>query len=160
MAAQSTNGAIAPDAPATVGDLNDSGTDLKAVPLAVNRQVLQWIDNFQGQGRPHMERYLSRSTRYMPLMKKILKEQGLPEDLIYIVLIESGFNGTAKSTASAVGFWQFIRGTGKRYGLRIDTYVELGVERIVVPPARMSRHDESVTLAWLDEWASVMAELA
>lgn len=119
-----SNGAIAPDASPTVGDLNDSGADLKAVPLAVNRQVLQWIDYFQGQGRPHMERYLSRSTRYMPLMKKILKEQGLPEDLIYIVLIESGFNGTAKSTASAVGYWQFIRGTGKRYGLRIDTYVD------------------------------------
>ncbi len=116
--------AIAPDAPPTAADLNDTGADLKAVPLAVNRQVLQWIDYFQGQGRPHMERYLSRSTRYMPVMKKILKENGLPEDLIYIALIESGFNGTAKSHASAVGYWQFIRATGKRYGMRIDTYVD------------------------------------
>jgi membrane-bound lytic murein transglycosylase D len=119
-----TIAAIAPDAPPTVADLNDTGADLKAVPLAVNRQVLQWIDYFQGQGRPHMERYLSRSTRYMPVMKKILKENGLPEDLIYIALIESGFNGTAKSHASAVGYWQFIRATGKRYGMRIDTYVD------------------------------------
>ena len=116
--------AIAPDVPPTEADLNDTGADLKAVPLAVNRQVLQWIDYFQGQGRPHMERYLSRSTRYMPVMKKILKENGLPEDLIYIALIESGFNGTAKSHASAVGYWQFIRATGKRYGMRIDTYVD------------------------------------
>jgi membrane-bound lytic murein transglycosylase D len=112
------------EGPETVADLNDTGADLEALPLAVNRQVLLWIDYFQGQGRPHMERYLSRSTRYMPVMKKILKDAGVPEDLIYIALIESGFNGTAKSTANAVGYWQFIRGTGKRYGLKIDTYVD------------------------------------
>jgi len=112
------------DTAATPGDLTDSGADLKAIPLAVNRQVLQWIDYFQGQGRPHMERYLSRSTRYMPVMKAILRKQGLPEDLIYIALIESGFSSAAKSTASAVGYWQFIRGTGRRYGLRVDSYVD------------------------------------
>lgn len=105
-------------------DLSDSGADLRAIPLAVNRQVLKWIDYFQGQGRPHMERYLSRSTRYMPLMKAILKKEGLPEDLIYIALIESGFSSTAKSSAQAVGFWQFIKGTGRRYGLKIDSYVD------------------------------------
>jgi membrane-bound lytic murein transglycosylase D len=107
-----------------VGDLNDSGSDLDALPIEVNKLVLQWIDYFQGSGRPHMERYLSRSTRYMPAMKKILKEQGLPEDLIYIALIESGFSSTAKSSASAVGYWQFIRPTGKHYGLRIDANVD------------------------------------
>lgn len=112
------------EGPPTAADLNDKGTDLKAVPLAVNRQVLKWIDYFQGQGRPHMERYLARSTRYMPVMKKILKENGLPEDLIYIALIESGFSGTAHSSAAAVGYWQFIKGTGKHYGLKIDTYMD------------------------------------
>lgn len=86
--------------------------------------VLQWIDYFQGVGRPHMERYLQRSTRYMPIMKKILKDNGLPEDLIYIALIESGFSSTAQSWASAVGYWQFIKGTGKRYGMQIDSYVD------------------------------------
>jgi membrane-bound lytic murein transglycosylase D len=115
--------AVAAEGP-TGADLNDTGADLKAVPLAVNRQVLKWIDYFQGQGRPHMERYLSRSTRYMPVMKKILKENGLPEDLIYIALIESGFSGTAHSSAAAVGYWQFIKGTGKHYGLKIDTYMD------------------------------------
>lgn len=110
--------------PPPPGDLADSGSDLKAVPLAVNRQVLKWIDYFQGAGRPHMERYLSRSTRYMPIMKSILRKEGLPEDLIYIALIESGFSSTAHSSASAVGYWQFIRGTGKRYGMQIDSYVD------------------------------------
>lgn len=105
-------------------DLNDSGSDLSAIPIEVNRLVLKWIDYFQGRGRPHMERYLSRSTRYMPVMKEILRKEGLPEDLIYIALIESGFSSTAHSSASAVGYWQFIRGTGRRYGLRIDSFVD------------------------------------
>ena len=119
-----SNAAVARVAGNTVGDLNDSGSDLDALPLEVNKNVLQWIDYFQGRGRPHMERYLQRSTRYMPIMKKILKDNGLPEDLIYIALIESGFSSTAHSSASAVGYWQFIKGTGKRYNLTIDSYMD------------------------------------
>ena len=117
----SDNAAIAAE---QVADLSDSGSDLDSLPIEVNKSVLQWIDYFQGVGRPHMERYLQRSTRYSPIMKKILKDNGLPEDLIYIALIESGFSSTAKSTASAVGYWQFIKPTGKRYGLQIDSYVD------------------------------------
>jgi len=109
---------------AASNDLSDSGADLLGIPLEVNRMVLKWIDYFQGQGRPHMERYLSRSTRYAPIMKEILRKEGLPEDLIYIALIESGFSSTAHSSASAVGYWQFIRGTGKQYRLRIDSFVD------------------------------------
>jgi membrane-bound lytic murein transglycosylase D len=112
------------EAPATSKDLNDTGSDLADIPVSVNKAVLQWIDYFQGRGRPHMERYLSRSTRYAPIMKEILKKEGLPEDLIYIALIESGFSSTAHSHANAVGYWQFIRGTGKRYNLQIDSYVD------------------------------------
>ncbi|MDX9730132.1 MAG: LysM peptidoglycan-binding domain-containing protein [Bdellovibrionales bacterium] len=105
-------------------DLSDSGADLMGIPLEVNRLVLKWIDYFQGPGRHHMERYLSRSSRYAPIMKEILRKEGLPEDLIYIALIESGFSATAHSSANAVGYWQFIRGTGKQYRLRIDSLVD------------------------------------
>lgn len=119
-----TDAAVAGVGGSTTGDLSDSGSDLDSLPLEVNKNVLQWIDYFQGRGRPHMERYLQRSTRYMPIMKKILKDNGLPEDLIYIALIESGFSSTAHSSASAVGYWQFIKGTGKRYNLAIDSYVD------------------------------------
>lgn len=119
-----SDAAVAGVGGSTQGDLSDSGSDLDALPLEVNKNVLQWIDYFQGRGRPHMERYLQRSTRYMPIMKKILKDNGLPEDLIYIALIESGFSSTAHSSASAVGYWQFIKGTGKRYNLAIDSYVD------------------------------------
>lgn len=116
--------ALIKDAKGPTNDLSDSGTDLEAIPLEVNKMVLKWIDYFQGRGRPHMERYLSRSSRYSPIMKEILRKEGLPEDLIYIALIESGFSSTAHSHASAVGYWQFIRGTGRRYGLKINSYVD------------------------------------
>lgn len=105
-------------------DLSDNGADLIGIPLEVNRLVLKWIDYFQGPGRPHMERYLSRSTRYAPVMKEILRKEGLPEDLIYIALIESGFSSTAHSSASAVGYWQFIKGTAKQYRMRVDSFVD------------------------------------
>lgn len=98
--------------------------ELETIPTEVNPLVEQWISYFQGRGRPHMERYLARSTRYEKLMKKVLKDNGLPEDLFYIALIESGFNSQARSHASAVGYWQFIRGTGKRYGLEINPMVD------------------------------------
>ena len=93
-------------------------------PITVNSRVEGWIDYFTGKGRGHMERYLSRSSRYMPLMKQLFKKAGLPEDLVYLALIESGFNLKAKSRAKAVGPWQFMKATGKRYGLRVDAWVD------------------------------------
>lgn len=116
--------AIKQAGPTTSNDLDDSGKDLNAIPMDVNRLVLEWIDYFQGKGREHMERYLSRSSRYVPMMKQILAKQGLPEDLVYIALIESGFSPSAHSSANAVGYWQFIRATGKNYGLQIDSFVD------------------------------------
>lgn len=94
------------------------------VPEQLTPYVDRWLSYFQGKGREHMERYLSRSTRYEKLMKKILRQNGLPEDIIYIALIESGFSPRAISRAAAVGYWQFIRGTGKRYGLQINSFVD------------------------------------
>lgn len=98
--------------------------ELETIPTEVNPAVEKWIGYFTGKGRRHMERYLARSTRYEKLMKKVLRDAGVPEDLFYIALIESGFSSRAVSHASAVGYWQFIRGTGKRYGLRIDRLVD------------------------------------
>ncbi len=94
------------------------------IPIVINDRVIAWMDYFQGAGRKHFKRYLERSGRYVPLMRKILAEEGVPQDLIYISLIESGFNVHARSHANAVGPWQFIRSTGKRYGMRIDGWVD------------------------------------
>jgi membrane-bound lytic murein transglycosylase D len=94
------------------------------IPEDVQPHVQKWLNYFQGRGREHMERYLSRSSRYERLMKKILRENEIPEDIIYVALIESGFSPRAISRSRAVGYWQFIRGTGKRYGLAINTFVD------------------------------------
>lgn len=93
-------------------------------PITVNARVEGWIDYFTGRGRDHMVRYLGRSSKYIPVMKQIFKKSGLPEDLVYLALIESGFNLRAKSRAKAVGPWQFMKPTGKRYGLRVDGWVD------------------------------------
>ncbi|MFH1829220.1 MAG: LysM peptidoglycan-binding domain-containing protein [Pseudomonadota bacterium] len=94
------------------------------IPIVINDRVVAWIEYFHGPGRRHFVRYLERSARYLPLMKAILQEQGMPTDLVYIALIESGFNNHAYSRAAAVGPWQFIRSTGKIYGLEVNEWVD------------------------------------
>jgi membrane-bound lytic murein transglycosylase D len=94
------------------------------IKLDQNEYVDIWVRYFQGRGRKHMETYLSRSSRYLPMMKNVLRENGLPEELVYIALIESGFSPRAHSKANAVGYWQFIRSTGKRFGMQIDTFTD------------------------------------
>ena len=94
------------------------------VQMDDNKHVDKWINYFQTSGRERMELYLSRSTRYIPMMKNVLREYRLPEDLVYVAMIESGFSPRARSFANAVGYWQFIEGTGKRYGLKVNSYVD------------------------------------
>ena len=94
------------------------------IPLDSNKEVDRWIRYFTGSGKRHMKTYLERSSRYLPVMRAVLKENNLPSDLVYVALIESGFSPKALSRANAVGYWQFIYGTGKRYGLKIDGFVD------------------------------------
>lgn len=93
-------------------------------PVTMNRQVEFYLDFFQNKQPKIFARWLSRSGRYLPMIKKHLQEAGLPSDLCYLPMIESGYSLTATSTASAVGPWQFMQGTGKDYGLTIDSYVD------------------------------------
>lgn len=94
------------------------------IPLTLNDQVGYFIRYYQTSGRKSFAKWLSRSERYIPMMKEVLKKNGLPEDLVYLAMIESGFTPHAVSVASAVGPWQFISGTGKRYDLRIDQWID------------------------------------
>jgi membrane-bound lytic murein transglycosylase D len=87
------------------------------IPLEINPVVEQWVEYFTARGRKYMELWLSRSGKYFPMMSKIFKDEGVPQQLIYLSMVESGLNPTAKSWASAVGMWQFIKQTGKLYGL-------------------------------------------
>ncbi len=94
------------------------------IPLTLNNKVEYMLNLFQTSGRRSFATWLSRSERYIPMMKEVLKKEGLPEDLVYVAMIESGFSPHAYSVASAVGPWQFISGTGKRYSLRIDPWID------------------------------------
>ena len=87
-------------------------------------RIDKFIRYFQTAGRSKFEVYLTRSGKYGDMMRGILAEYGLPGDLIYLALIESGFSPKAYSTARAAGPWQFIAGTGRRYGLRIDWWAD------------------------------------
>ncbi len=93
-------------------------------PIVINKQVQMYIDLFQNKHRKHFKRWLTRSGRYLPMIQKELKDAGLPLDLAYLAMIESGFNQRAYSRARAVGLWQFIKGTAKMYRLKIDHYVD------------------------------------
>lgn len=94
------------------------------IPVAYNEAVAEYIAFFQGPGRRYYTRWLERSGRYIPLFREILRENGVPEDLVYLSMIESGFSMQARSWAAAVGPWQFIPGTGAMYGLRNDFWVD------------------------------------
>jgi membrane-bound lytic murein transglycosylase D len=94
------------------------------IPLEINSHVNQWITYFTGKGNPVMRRWLERSGKYFPMMTSIFSEVGLPRQLVYLSMMESGLNPTARSWASAVGLWQFIKSTGSLYGLESNFYFD------------------------------------
>ena len=93
-------------------------------PSLVNEKVKGFISFFQGKTDSFFSRSLARSQAYEEMMKKIFREKNLPEELFYLALIESGYNPTALSRAKASGIWQFVAQTAKRYGLRVDKWVD------------------------------------
>ena len=84
--------------------------------------VQKWIKYFSVDHKERFERYLSRGYPYKNLVEDLLVKNGLPKEIYYIAIIESGFRVSARSRANAVGPWQFIRGTGKRFGLKINSF--------------------------------------
>ena len=94
------------------------------LPVEYNNQVKNWIHYFQTRGRDHFKLWLERYSRVSRPIQDILVREKLPKDLVYMAMIESGFSFRAVSSASAVGPWQFIRETGKRFGLRINWWID------------------------------------
>jgi membrane-bound lytic murein transglycosylase D len=125
-----------------ISDLNEEGglptedivVDTEARPIYLldtyredpraNSSVERSVNLFSGRLRGNFALWLERSGKYLRLMQEILREEDLPEDIVYLALIESGFNPKAYSRSKAAGPWQFIAGTGRRYGLRIDSWVD------------------------------------
>jgi transglycosylase-like protein with SLT domain len=85
---------------------------------SANRQVQQFINYFRGRGRDDVRVALSRLSRYERMMREVFREEGVPDDLIYVGMVESAYNPYAQSGAGAAGIWQFVRSTGRRYGLK------------------------------------------
>ncbi len=95
-----------------------------SVPIVFNEHVEDYINLFQTRLRERFEIWLARSGQYVPMMQKIFKNEDLPEDLVFLALIESGFNPKAYSPADASGPWQFIKKTAQHYGLRVNKWID------------------------------------
>ena len=101
-----------------------AGGDHNAIPLVMNDHVRRELESFKGRERDFFMTAYSRSGRYRPAIVRALKEAGMPEELSWLPLIESGYKVRALSRARALGMWQFIASTGYRYGLKRDQWID------------------------------------
>jgi membrane-bound lytic murein transglycosylase D len=100
------------------------GLPVPTYPMVVNAPVEALIDYFVAKDRERFGMWISRSGRYLPMIQRIFRDRGLPEELAYTAMIESGFSPRAVSRVGAKGMWQFMEATGRRYGLVIDRWVD------------------------------------
>ncbi len=94
------------------------------IPITYNQKVASIIKFFQNEGRTSFQKWLNRMSRYKAIILPILEEEGVPPELFYLAMIESGLNPKAYSYAHASGVWQFISSTGKNYGLKKNWWVD------------------------------------
>ena len=98
--------------------------DINVARYAEHGRVRYYLDFFKGPARDRMAIWLTRLPVYEPMIRSALTANGLPGDLVYLALIESGYSSTAVSRSKAVGMWQFMKATGRDYGLRVDRWVD------------------------------------
>jgi peptidoglycan lytic transglycosylase D len=126
-------------ADSSVNDLADAQPDAADVPeflpgdvrwdidvrsFANHPRVQYYLNYFQGISRTGLSVFLARGARYEPMIRRQFEAEGLPGDLGYLALIESGYSNEAVSRSHAVGMWQFMKGTARGYGMRVDTWVD------------------------------------
>ena len=98
--------------------------DIAVLPYASDDRVEHYVDVFSGRARDYFAERLRRGTRYEPMIRGKLRAAGMPEDLFFLALVESGFDPHAYSRAAAVGMWQFMTTTARGVGLRVDSWVD------------------------------------
>ena len=94
------------------------------IEVEYNGKTQHWIDYFRGSGRKHFSRWLERTGELRDIIEPILMDVGIPRDLLYLAVIESGLNMSARSYMKAIGPWQFMSGTARLFGLRINWWLD------------------------------------
>lgn len=124
--------------------------------FTINPLVQQYINYYQGRGRPTMEAGLRRSGQYMKLARQIFAKEGVPIDVTWLGQVESAWKPRAMSWASASGLWQFIPSTGRMYGLRQNAYID---ERNSFEQATRAsaKHLKDLSARYKGDWELAMA---
>lgn len=125
------------------------------IPLTMNKHVEKEIKLFQGRERKFFMESYNRSGKYMAKIQKSLKEAGLPADLAWLPLIESGFKVRALSRARALGLWQFIPSTGYKFGLKRDTWIDERLDPEKATAAAIAYLNELHQI--FGDWTTVLA---
>lgn len=127
--------AVTSDLPPAAGERVDGetqdlswlrGLELPDIPIRWDDRVVRYLEFYRDdpRGRNIMGAWLRRASKWGPMVRAKLRELGLPEDLVYVAMIESGFDPAARSYAGAVGMWQFVRPTGEEYGLSVGHWID------------------------------------
>ena len=116
--------ATAKPAEALVAPPTEAAVPFGAYSVVVNDRVQFFMDRYTGSRREVVSVWLNRSSRYLTMIRDVFRTQGLPEDLAFVAMVESGFNPRAVSRVGAKGLWQFMAPTARRYGLRVDQWVD------------------------------------
>ncbi len=106
------------------------GLTLPDIPVRWDERVVRYLEFFRDdpRGRRFIRGWMQRLDRYGPTVRASLERQGLPRDLVFVAMVESGFNPSARSHAGAVGMWQFVQATGESFDLEVDHWVDLRLD--------------------------------